>query len=82
MSLNEVIFSIDGHLRDMFGFAECASLCRIEIPSSVEVIELSGFKSCTSLNEVTARGLFVIDARECRSHIERWLIGGSNETEK
>jgi hypothetical protein len=33
-------------------FRECTSLCRIEIPSSVEVIGEYGFRGCTSLNEI------------------------------
>jgi hypothetical protein len=39
-------------LREIDGFCECTSLCRIEIPSSVEEITLNGFFGCTSLNEI------------------------------
>jgi hypothetical protein len=39
-SLNEVILSSDSHLKEIRGFRECTSLCRIEIPSSVEVIDI------------------------------------------
>jgi hypothetical protein len=34
------------------GFGGCISLCRIEIPSSVEVIEQVDFLDCISLTEV------------------------------
>jgi hypothetical protein len=39
-------------LREISGFCECTSLCRIEIPSSVEKIGFNGFRECTSLNEI------------------------------
>jgi hypothetical protein len=39
-------------LKKISGFRKCTSLCRIEIPSSVEVIQTSGFFGCTSLNEL------------------------------
>jgi hypothetical protein len=39
-------------LREIGGFGECTSLCRIEIPSSVETILENGFCGCTSLNEI------------------------------
>jgi hypothetical protein len=39
-------------LREIFGFRNCTSLCRIEIPSSVEVIGEYGFKSCQLLRVV------------------------------
>jgi hypothetical protein len=34
------------------GFEECRSLCRIEIPSSLEIIGELGFCECTSLTEI------------------------------
>jgi hypothetical protein len=39
-------------LREISGFRGCISLCRIELPSSVEKIGLYGFHGCRSLNEV------------------------------
>jgi hypothetical protein len=39
-------------LREICGFQECTSLCRIELPSSVETIMVLSFRGCTSLNEV------------------------------
>jgi hypothetical protein len=39
-------------LREVSGFCRCNSLCRIEIPSSVETIGDDGFYGCTSLKEV------------------------------
>jgi hypothetical protein len=51
-SLNDIVFSPDSHLRDLNGFCACTSLCRIEIPSSVEVIGMRGFLQSTSLSEI------------------------------
>jgi hypothetical protein len=51
-SLNEVVFSSGSHLREIFGFSGCTSLCRIEIPSSVETIGSDGFHGCRSLRVV------------------------------
>jgi hypothetical protein len=45
-SLKAAIFRSDSHLRKIDGFEQCPSLCRTEIPSSVEVIELHGFFEC------------------------------------
>jgi hypothetical protein len=39
-------------LREIDGFSGCKSLCRIEIPWSVEVINFYVFQGCTSLNEI------------------------------
>jgi hypothetical protein len=50
--LNEIIFSSDSHLREISGFGQCTSLCRLEIPSSVVTIGLNGFSGCTSLNDI------------------------------
>jgi hypothetical protein len=41
-SLNEIIFSSGSHLREISGFQSCTSLCRIEIPSSVEMTRKNG----------------------------------------
>jgi hypothetical protein len=38
-SLKRIIFSSGNPLRKIAGFERCRSLCRIEIPSSVEVLE-------------------------------------------
>jgi hypothetical protein len=46
------MFSSDIHLREISGFGNCTSLCRIEIPSSVEVIRKYGFTSCQLLRVV------------------------------
>jgi hypothetical protein len=35
-SLTEIVFSSDSHLREIFGFEQSSSLCRIEIPLSVK----------------------------------------------
>jgi hypothetical protein len=51
-SLNEIVFSSDSHLREIYRFRGCTSLCRIEIPSSVEMIASEGFHGCTSLRVV------------------------------
>jgi hypothetical protein len=51
-SLNEIIFSSNGDLREIFGFQKCTSLCRVEFPSSLEMIGMEGFKGCTSLIEL------------------------------
>jgi hypothetical protein len=45
-------FSSDSQLREISGFRECTSLCRIELPSSIERIEYLGFIGCTSLKEI------------------------------
>jgi hypothetical protein len=50
--LNEIVFSPDSYLREIYGFGDCTSLCRVEIPSSVETIGPDGFGGCTSLNEI------------------------------
>jgi hypothetical protein len=47
-----VIFSSDNQIRIIDGFQQCTSLCRIEIPASVEEIGQSGFRECLSLNSV------------------------------
>jgi hypothetical protein len=50
--LSEIVFSKESRVQEICGFSRCLSLLRIEIPSSVEMIEGSGFDGCTSLNEV------------------------------
>jgi hypothetical protein len=45
-------FWSEGGLRKIDEFCQCPSLCRIEISSSVEVIEPVGFEKCLSLTEV------------------------------
>jgi hypothetical protein len=52
ISLNEIIFSRESHLRELDGFEHCTSLSRIEIPSSVEQVKYKGFFGCISLNEI------------------------------
>jgi hypothetical protein len=70
-SLNEIILASDSHLRKILGFGGCTSLCRLEIPSSVETIGFDGFLECTSLNEIgfsSYSHLKVIDGfRKCTS---------------
>jgi hypothetical protein len=39
-------------VKTISGFGGCISLCRIEVPSSVEVIGVYGFDKCRSLNEI------------------------------
>jgi hypothetical protein len=39
-------------LQELGGFQECHSLCRIEIPSSVEIISWPGFCECASLRDI------------------------------
>jgi hypothetical protein len=51
-SLIEIPFLSNSHVATIDGFCECASLCRIEIPSSVEIIDVSGFHGWISLNEI------------------------------
>jgi hypothetical protein len=51
-SLSEVTFSADSHRRGIKGFQECTSLCRIDIPASVETLGSDSFDECTSLSEV------------------------------
>jgi hypothetical protein len=55
-SLESVTFAISGRLREMRGFCESISLCRIEIPDSVELIGGRGqrgcFAGCSALAEV------------------------------
>jgi hypothetical protein len=51
-SLEDILFSADSHVKEMYGFCGCTSLLWIEIPSSVEVIGYGGFLGCTSLNEI------------------------------
>jgi hypothetical protein len=47
-----LFFSSDSQLKSISGFEGCTSLCRIEIPSLVEIIGFDGFRRCTSLNEI------------------------------
>jgi hypothetical protein len=51
-SLREILFASDCHLKQIDGFRECTSLCRIEIPSSVKIITQYGFYECPSLSEI------------------------------
>jgi hypothetical protein len=37
-SLREILFSPDSQVKEIYGFGVCISLCRIEMPSSVEMI--------------------------------------------
>jgi hypothetical protein len=46
------IVSLESHTRGIWGFGQCTSLHRIEIPSSVEVIESTAFFLCPSLRVV------------------------------
>jgi hypothetical protein len=39
-------------VKEIGGFGSCTSLCRIVIPSSVEIISQLGFYSCSALKEV------------------------------
>jgi hypothetical protein len=52
-SLNEIIFPSDPHRKQISGFCEYISLSRIEIPSSLEIIDCCGFWKCSSLNEIS-----------------------------
>jgi hypothetical protein len=53
MSLNEIIFLPDSHLKEISGFVGCTSLFRIELPSSVK--DVRGFKECNFLRVVVVR---------------------------
>jgi hypothetical protein len=50
ISLQEVIFTSDSHLRVLAGFWRCTSLCRLAIPASFEIIK--GFDDNCSLKDV------------------------------
>jgi hypothetical protein len=50
--LNRAIFSSDSQVKEINSFEMCASLCRIDFPSSLEAIGESGFYECTSLTEI------------------------------
>jgi hypothetical protein len=52
-SLTEVIFMLDGLIREMHGFRGCMSLNQIDIPASAEIITESAFSQCVFLTEVT-----------------------------
>jgi hypothetical protein len=47
-----MIFSSNSHLREINGFQHCTSLCRLEIPSTIERIGWFGFLRSTSLNKM------------------------------
>jgi hypothetical protein len=47
-SLKRIIFSSGNRLRKIVGFECCTSLCRIEIPPSLEIIGDSGFRGITT----------------------------------
>lgn len=49
--LKQIVFEEDGCLNSIEGFAVCAGIKKIEIPSSVE--KVSGFYNCTGLERVT-----------------------------
>jgi hypothetical protein len=49
------LFSSDSHLKEIVGFRGCTSLCRIEIPSSVETIGIGAFFGSTSLRVIIIR---------------------------
>jgi hypothetical protein len=51
-SLAEVVFASDFIHNETDGFHERMSFCRIEIPSSVEIIVQMAFVGCASLNEL------------------------------
>jgi hypothetical protein len=51
--LDRISFSSESHLKEIYGFGNCRSLSRIELPSSLEIIGEFGFYECTSLNEIT-----------------------------
>jgi hypothetical protein len=51
-SLVAVRFASNSRLRAIHGFDSCTSLCRIEIPASVQIISIFGFMGCSSLNEI------------------------------
>jgi hypothetical protein len=44
--LREILFASDCHLKQIDGFQGWTSLCRIEIPSSVEIITEDDFPEC------------------------------------
>jgi hypothetical protein len=48
--LQEIVFPLNGSLRELRGFERCRSLPLIEIPASVEIIQ--GFDDCDSLTEI------------------------------
>jgi hypothetical protein len=50
--LSEIVFSGQTRLKEISGFQKCVSLSRIEIPSSVVIIENNSFRGCTSLNNI------------------------------
>jgi hypothetical protein len=80
--LSTIVFSTAGHLRQIKGFQACTSLCRIEIPSSVEIISSNGFDHCTSLNELvfsTASHLRTIDGFQACTSLCRIEIPSSVE---
>jgi hypothetical protein len=52
ISLREILFSSDRHVKAIHDFYGCTSLGRIEIPSSVEVIRICGFNGCTWLKAI------------------------------
>jgi hypothetical protein len=70
-SLTEIIFSSRNNLKEIHGFENCVSLCRIEIPSSVKLIGQGGFSGCTSFHEVIFSS--VGHLREMFVTYERWF---------
>jgi hypothetical protein len=70
-ALTEVIFAADSHLQVINGFQVCPSLCRLEIPTTVEQIGSTSFSTCKALREVTFAApsrLQVINGfQECRA---------------
>jgi hypothetical protein len=49
-ALREISFPTESRLKRLARFERCAQLFRIEIPASVEVINLNAFLDCNSLH--------------------------------
>jgi hypothetical protein len=52
-TIQRVIFEPGCQLRELDGFMDCPSLCRITVPASVKIIAFWALYNCTSLIEVT-----------------------------
>jgi hypothetical protein len=50
--MSEVVSASDVHLKGIPGTIECTRLCRMEIPSSVELIDPNGFRQFISPNSI------------------------------
>jgi hypothetical protein len=68
------------HLVDDMSF-ECESLCRIEIPSSVETIAIVGFSGCTGLRAVIIRAGSRMRVNRGLRNIKPFLIYEDNGKE-